>query len=224
MSGFAQRKFDHDEARRRYAAGESMGALASEFGVSRNAVFRVVNARYAESQKRAREAYYERNRVPCEGCGKPCLAVHVGGKKVHNPDGRALCVRCRADEHLERIRFDDNAEIVAVRCNMLDCANGERWQPPENFARGTAHRNLRDGGIHSQCRACLTRARREYRHARRVPCVGCGTLVDHEHPRGDKPPECRTCANRRTGHERSRQAKARRERRTREHQHATKAR
>lgn len=201
MSGFAQRKFDHDEARRRYAAGETKAGIARDFGVTRTAVLRVVSPGYRAKQEVRLAEYYERNRVPCEGCGTPCLLPHIGGKKKHS-DGRALCGRCRADEMIERIRFDENADIVAVRCCLRDCANGERWQPPENFSRGAKFRDLRPGGIHGLCRTCQTRARQQYRLARRVPCSGCGTLVLHERRRRDKPPECRSCAMKRVNRER----------------------
>lgn len=200
----APRRFDHEEATRRYQAGESCTELAAAFGVTYNAIWHAVTEGGAACNRRSKAAYYDRHRVPCEGCGEPCLDLGVPGKARHNPDGRALCRRCRADERIERLRFDENAEIVAVRCSMVDCANGERWQPLENFPRGSRLRSIVEGGIHGQCRACQTRARQAYRLARRVPCSGCGTLVNHEHPRGEKPPECQSCANRRIRRERRR--------------------
>lgn len=161
-----QRRFDHDEARLRYQDGESVAAMAREFGVTESAIWQVVSESTRRCSQRATAAYLARNRVPCDNCGKPgVLLPHIGGKKGRG-DGRALCHRCRSDEKIERLRFDlETAELVAVRCVSLDCANGERWQPPENFTNGTRFRWLREGGIHSHCRACQTRARREYRRA-----------------------------------------------------------
>lgn len=157
----APRRFDHDEARRRYAAGERVSDLAREYGVTDKAIYLVVSDRCAASHERARANYYARRRVPCEACGKQCLdAAAISSKRLHNPDGRSLCRRCRSDEKLERLRFDlaTNA-LFAVRCSMVDCANGERWQSPDNFTRGVRHRDIREGGIHSVCRACQTRMR-----------------------------------------------------------------
>lgn len=158
------RKFDHDEARRRYTAGEKASALAAEFGVTSNAVLRIASPGAGEAFKRASAAFYARNHVPCEVCGKSCLGLTITSKAKRCPDGRALCIRCRADERRERLLFDEQGNLVSVRCLALDCANGERWQSPDNFANGQRHREVRAGGIHNRCRACGTRDRREYRH------------------------------------------------------------
>lgn len=158
-----QRKFDHDEAKRRYANGETASGLAREYGVTVTAVWCVVSERGKTVQLRSRAVFYARNHVPCETCGNQTLGL-IAGKKVGNPDGRILCRRCRSDEMRERLRFNEHGTLVSVRCVTSDCANGERWQPPGNFTRGKRHREVREGGIHSQCRACQTRARRERRH------------------------------------------------------------
>lgn len=159
------RKFDWEEAKRLYADGWRISALAERYGVSFNAVGRVVDERYKKTERSARKAYHERHRTQCEICGDSVLARTHAAKRKVGPyiDGRELCIRCRADERTERLRFNDVRVLVAVRCSNLDCANGERWQPPSNFTRGHRFRHIREGGIHSQCRACQTRARRKYR-------------------------------------------------------------
>lgn len=164
------RKFDHDEARARHAAGETIGDLAREYGVDYHAVWQVVTpgaqAAVLANNKRWRT-------TTCDICGGPAMR-NIAGKKEHNPDGRVLCLRCRANEKRERLLFNDAGELVAVRCSNLDCANGERWQPPDRFTRGHRHREVREGGIHTQCRACQTRSRQRWRERRKVPCVNCG--------------------------------------------------
>jgi hypothetical protein len=157
------RKFDHEEAKCLYKEGRTITDIARHMGVTWHAVARIVARRYRETRERAQAAYRERHTAPCEGCGKSCLATTHASRRVL--DGRALCVRCRADEKTERLRFDDDGNLVAVRCRSADCANGERWQPPSHFTRGTGSGHIREGGIHGQCRACQNRARREYRHA-----------------------------------------------------------
>ena len=67
----ALRKFDHDDARVRYASGETLTALAHRYGVSLTAVKRVVdpvtNLRMAEAQL----LRLEKMRKPClGGCGR----------------------------------------------------------------------------------------------------------------------------------------------------------
>lgn len=156
------RRFDHEEALARRAAGESVAELAAEYGVTTTAIYKITPEAKARDLRRHREWRWRDS--SCEVCGKPAMRV-VQGKAVNNPDGRCLCRRCRADEKRERLRFDELGELGAVRCSNLDCANGQRWQQPENFPRGTRHREVREGGIHSQCRACGTRAKRLYRAA-----------------------------------------------------------
>lgn len=153
------RSFDYDEARRRYEGGETIAELAHVYGVDPNAVRRAVVAGEADRQV---EMHRRWRTGTCETCGGPAMR-NVAGKVEQNPDGRVLCLRCRADEKRERLRFDDAGELTAVRCAMVDCANGERWQSPRSFTRGSRHREVRDGGIHSQCRKCQTRAKRRWR-------------------------------------------------------------
>lgn len=164
----APRRFDHDAARARYAAGERICDLAAEFGVTGPAVSRVVTPgaidRGLESSRRWRTGV-------CEDCGGPAMRI-VGSKR--NLDGRVLCRTCRAKTRRERLRFNNAGELAAVRCSALDCANGERWQPPGNFAAGSRFKDVRPNGIRGRCRACVTRERQLYREKHKIPCVRCG--------------------------------------------------
>ena len=160
-----RRKFDHDEALRLRSEGHACGKIAAMLGVSEQAIRRVV----VPGERERMEAQYRRTYAgTCETCGGPCLSIRHAGKRDHNPDGRELCQRCRSDEKIERIRFDSDGALTEVRCSSEDCANGERWQPPENFGRGPSHRRFREGGISNHCRACQTAKRRDYRRRNRA--------------------------------------------------------
>lgn len=153
------RRFDHEEAAKRYAAGERVVDLAAEYGVSITAIYRVVTpgakARDVESARRWRTG-------TCEECGGPAMRI-ISSKKEHNPDGRCLCQACRGRASREGVRLDAAGHVAAIQCQLLDCANGERWQPPENFGRGARYRDLREGGFHKNCRSCATALKRLYR-------------------------------------------------------------
>lgn len=165
-----ERRFDYGAARARRAAGESLESIAADLGVSRTAVSRATNPRVRERMDTTARKW---RTGTCEECGGPAMRI-VTGKKQHNRDGRILCLQCRAKTRRERLRFDDKGTLVAVRCATVDCANGERWQPPENFPKGVPFKDVRPGGIHGMCRACNTRTRQRYREAHKVPCETCG--------------------------------------------------
>ena len=155
------RKFDHEAARRQFASGRySVTELARLHGVS----WPTMKSAVDQDFRAKREAYVRsRYAATCELCGDDCLAADHPAK--NSADGRTLCARCRAVERRESVRFDSAGVLVAVRCSMTDCANGERWQPPENFTRGIRYPDLRNGGFHKHCRVCATVMRREYRHS-----------------------------------------------------------
>jgi hypothetical protein len=140
------RKFDHDKARARYAAGESVAAMAREFGVTDGAVWQVVSPRMIEAyRKRA-----EKNKTAgiCDDCGGP---MHLGSRYRGS-------TRCR-----------DCASLVLatnVRPDSLRCPTCREWKPDEDFpfSRGV-HKHHRDR--HAQCRLCLTVARRSHRQRNR---------------------------------------------------------
>lgn len=157
---FYVRRFDHDEARRRIAAGETPRTLADEYGVHPKAIYQVL---LSPDERRAILARKRELRTTtCEGCGGPAMKL-VGGKAAHNPDGKILCVRCRGIEKTERLRFNALGEVVAVRCSRTACVTGERWQPLDHFPGGVRLKDIRPNGVHPCCRACNTHLRREYR-------------------------------------------------------------
>ena len=190
------RKFDHDEAAARHAAGETLAALASEYGVTPQGVERAIA--HLDPTKWAASLEYSRQwrTGTCEVCNGPAMRL-VGTQRIEkNPDGRTLCAKCRGIEKRERLRFDNAGVLRSVRCSALDCANGERWQPPENFGRGTKFRDVRDGGFHTHCRACLTRDRQNYRNRHKVPCATCGAPAlppSEKRTNGAPFPRCLTC-------------------------------
>jgi hypothetical protein len=153
-----KRRFDHDKALLRLDAGESAAALAREYGVSKGMIYRI----RPEAKQRSLVYHRQWRTGVCEECGGPAMRI-IHGKKDHNPDGRCLCQNCRAHARRERLLFNDDGVLIAVRCGMVDCANGERWQTPDHFPRGKSFPDIRAGGFHTQCRSCQTRAKRSYR-------------------------------------------------------------
>lgn len=149
------RRFDHDEAARRHAAGETIRALAAAYGVTFNAVYRAATP---GAKERDLAALRQRSTVLCEGCGRP-----RSPNRIRYGDGRLLCHACRVKTNTTRFRFDPDGTLIAVRCNIVACVNGERWQPPENFAGGLQGRDIRAKGFTGQCRACNTAYRRDLR-------------------------------------------------------------
>lgn len=155
-----QRKFDHDEARRLHAEeGLGWAEIGRRLGVHPASVMRVCDPRTRERMRLAglRHAY-----VPCTVCGEPCSRYRQQGDYPR-------CQRCAGADRQTRFRLDELGQVAAVRCQAC-----RRWLDP-----GLFQRNRTDSrGIHEQCRECGTRARRAYRQAGRVPCEGCGTLVE----------------------------------------------
>lgn len=167
---FYVRRFDHEEARRLRSEGATIRELADRYGVTQAAIHRATTP---GAMERDLEAGRRHRASTCEECGGYAMKI-TGGKAQHNVDGRILCVTCRGRNRRERYRFDADGALIAVRCTSLDCANGERWQPPQNFPKGRPAQDLRDGGIHNCCRSCQTRMRQAFRERRKIPCVQCG--------------------------------------------------
>ena len=189
------RRFDYEDARRRYAAGERVADLAAEYGVTTTAVYHALTP---ERHNQRLAANKRRRTGVCEVCGGPAMRF-IGAKLARNPDGRLVCQVCRSRLRRERLRYDDAGALIAVRCSHLDCAAGDQWQPPTNFGPGPRFRDVRDGGIKDHCRACDTRQRQEYRARHRKPCEGgCGTMVEgkgrpNRGAAADRPFLCRQC-------------------------------
>ena len=132
------RKFDHDVARLRYAMGVNMSQLAREYGVSRTRIKQIVHQEAGRKAQERAAAY----RWPCLDCGKG----------IKHKNGR--CLQCSTKRRATSVREDE-----------LQCTTCQQWKPDDAFPRNrqaTARR-----GRHSQCQACNTIARRDYRHRHR---------------------------------------------------------
>lgn len=160
------RRFDHDEAVRRHAEGETIAALAREYGVTDRAVRRVVTP---GGQERDLQATRRWRTSVCETCGGPAMKL-VGGKKAHNPDGRLLCRICRAKRRRKKLRYDPATGEVKLACG----ACGET-KPVAAFG-ARVRRALAEGRATGGCccTACSTARRTAFRNRRKVPCERCG--------------------------------------------------
>jgi hypothetical protein len=176
-----ERKFDHDEARRRHAAGESIAALAREYNVSHTAIRRAVDPITRERMALYRAQQFARHGNPyqywsCPECGEQarkgriCRGCHVrlvrGGRDLFAADGRMLCVRC-----------------------------GE-YRPADEFGLSSHLKALDRGFWRSTCRHCETQIRQAYRERRKVPCVVCGAPAlppEEKSSHGAAFARCRTC-------------------------------
>lgn len=173
------RVFDHEEALRRHAAGESVAALATEYGVTPQAIYYVI----ALTDPMRRDGYLsynrkwqrDRYRKPCvRGCGR--LAWHQRGSE-------GVCRRCRNAERATTVRA---TELLCTRC-------GE-WKVDDDFP-GAAN-NVGRRGRHSLCRVCQTKARQDYRSRHKVSCVQCGAPclpASEKGPRASDSRLCRPC-------------------------------
>ena len=139
-----ERRFDWDEARRRHAAGESLTALAHEYGVSPMAVYYAVNDE-ARARMAARNGRWVREGV-CPDCGTQTTR--------HNAREDRRCRNCSAI-----------AQATTVRDDELQCVTCKEWKPDDQFP-GDRKRIARRGK-HRQCRTCQTKARRDHRHRNR---------------------------------------------------------
>lgn len=129
------RKFDHDEARARHEAGETMAAIAADYGVSYNAIWQVI--RDWKSQPLAQKREF------CVDCGEYCSKPIEG----HEP----RCIRCATAHYL----------ATSVRADTLRCTTCRAWKPDTDFSPHTKRYARR--GRHLQCRACNTAAKRAWR-------------------------------------------------------------
>jgi ribosomal protein S27E len=139
-----KRRFDWDEARRRRAEGESISALAREYGVSIMAVYYAVND---EARARMAETNYRWVRsARCPDCGAQTTR--------HSATEDRRCVNCAAI-----------ARATSVREDELQCITCREWKPDDQFP--SDYRRIARRGKHRQCRPCQTKARRDYRHRHR---------------------------------------------------------
>ena len=165
---FYARKFNHDYARQLRDLGYTYGEIARTFDVVPQAIAVALDHDVA---KKVADRSKIHGRTACEGCGGPTLKADHPSRHVH--DGRILCNTCRARARRTRIRFYRDGSYE------LHCKTCSRWLPPEAFGRGQRYPDIRDGGFHSQCRSCTSKARTDYRARHRVPCEGgCGRMVE----------------------------------------------
>jgi hypothetical protein len=175
-----RRKFDHDAARARLAAGVALADVAAELGVTVAAVERLTwTEERLQRARRTHLAWQIRARqVPCAGgCGG--LAW-----KRRTRDKEAWCQRCAG------LR-----QATTVREDTLLCTTCGEWKPDSEFSKCTGNRARR--GRHGQCRACNREVKRKHRAARKVPCVKCGRPRSHPLDRGARGDETDTglCAS-----------------------------
>lgn len=143
-----QRKFDHEEAKARYANGESVMTLARAYGVSDSGMRRVLDPVFG-ARLQQNSARWMMSGV-CADCGK---------EGVSRKDNR--CKDCA------------NAAIATtVRADTLRCSLCFEWKPDDEFPRSKVNPHRR--GRHRMCRSCGSAYRRDYRNRHKVPCPGCG--------------------------------------------------
>ena len=168
-----RRKFDHEDAQRRYATGETIAALAAEYGVTAKAVERVVRPEVRARMYAAASLHGHRYRHDTCACGA-------------RKDKRAA--RCR-DCHLREVLGEVFDAHGYLRCNRCNC-----YLPLTEFGFD-AHKRER-AFRRAYCRECEARARQDYRERHKVPCVVCGkpALPPSEKMTGGAPfPRCREC-------------------------------
>ena len=154
------RRFDHDEAVRRRAAGETVAALAAEYGVTESAIYLAVKRATDPGWKERNNAHsrdYQRRTLKtgtCTACG-----ATIWRRPDRNPTG--LCLRCLGE-----------SRRVTVRAAALRCSECGEWKHDQDFPRRNRSPSRRFR--HSVCRDCQAVVRQRARDARKVPCRACG--------------------------------------------------
>jgi Zn ribbon nucleic-acid-binding protein len=152
------RKFNYQEARDRYAAGETIEAIARDFGVTGNTVRRVVSPEYAARLQETSRRYTMSG--VCPDCGKP------GTVKRRGVSSR--CAECGYAAQRTSVRVDEQGEVTEIRCGTC-----KTWKPPEDYSPCRRKLVIRSHG-NRICRDCDTAHRKAYRERNKVPCVRCG--------------------------------------------------
>lgn len=157
----ARRKFDHDEARRRHQAGESIADLAREMGVTWAGMARVVDARVGRQMDAQCVRNIERRREPCRGgCGR-LVWMHTHGRSGY-------CPRCLAEKRRQESGPQHGTENEythwGCRCGPCRLAASEakrqrrlRTRVPCSHGCGTLvdSINRRDNTKPPECRECV---------------------------------------------------------------------
>ena len=166
-----QRKFDWEQARARYQAGETLTAIAASYGVSKEAVRRVVDAAYYASEQSRLAARQKTGR--CVDCGRAITLMST------------RCVDCAGV-----------ARRTTVRPDTLHCPACDQWKPDSAFyhdARCPARRYRR-----WLCRTCDNRARRRH-HLKRDHSSPSGRAAETEKQGFEDTPEIHTLTRRAMG-------------------------
>lgn len=149
MNRVYRRRFDWDEARRRYEAGDTVTAIARDFGVSYAAVRRVVvpGAYEADRAAVARRMAGEKGRGCCRNCGTP---IHLHTERYRG--GR--CYDCAG-----------LARSTTVSPTTLRCSTCGEWKPDDSFPPKPSLKARR--GRHATCHTCDAALKRAWRAANR---------------------------------------------------------
>lgn len=142
------RKFDHDEALRRYAAGESGPMLARLYGVSVSAIYFQVSPKAQASHARAAEKIRASGR--CDDCGGPMNGLS------RRTSGSTRCRPCA-----------NRLAATSVRETELQCSTCRQWKPDSEFWNDAAKSNQVRRGKHKQCKVCGVVERRSHRERNR---------------------------------------------------------
>jgi hypothetical protein len=145
-----RRKFDHDDARRRFAEGETAQELAARYGVTTNAVRHALDPDRARRWHTTAQANF-RAKLACADCGKG-----MTHRTTRAPDGRVLCVACRGKAR--RTRFVEVAGEIHARCHSC-----HEVKPLSEYPAGSSFKDVRPNGVHGTCRTCQTEDRRRWR-------------------------------------------------------------
>lgn len=142
MTRIYPRKFDWEDARRRYEHGHTFTEIAQDFGVTWAAINRIISPGAYERYANASRAWQLTG--TCDICGASATRRAKG-----------LPTRCR----------DCSAKSLAtsVRDTTLWCATCKQWKPDDQFSRSNSVSKLRRGR-HRQCAACNTIKKRDWRN------------------------------------------------------------
>lgn len=158
----APRKFDYDDARRRYANGESGIALAAEYGVSSQAVYRAVNDKMRERMDDAASAYMRDHRTICKGgCGRLVWTYAMAHRSGYCPTCNGL--RLRAAEHGTEVRYSSpykcRCDLCRQAASAAKRARREASRQPCVHGCGTLVDTINRGNPSKplECRLCALR-------------------------------------------------------------------